>query len=68
MKHNLRGRQNAIRTCLDTLALGYLPVATLVIELESVGVELQVLLLPRLQEGTSEFEHFPFDDAVGWSD
>ena len=51
-------------TNLDALALDDLSVACLVIELQSVGIELEMLLLPSLEERTSELEHFSLHDTV----
>jgi len=53
---------------LDSLALGDLTVATLGVELESVGVQFEMFLLPRLQEWSTELQHLTFDYTVRRTD
>ena len=55
-------------THLGALASRDMPVPVLVVELEAVGVELQVFLLPRLHEGSAKLEHLALHDAVCRSD
>ena len=48
---------------LDAFA-GNVPIAGALVELEPVGIELQVALLPCLQERAAELQHLSLDGAV----
>jgi len=56
------------RIYLDSLALDYLSVSTLGVELEPVRIEFEMFLLPRLEERSAEFQYLALDDAVRRTD
>jgi len=55
-------------TDLHTLALDYLAVSTLGVELEPIRIEFEMFLLPRLKERSTELENFTFDYTVRRTD
>ena len=56
------------QTDLDSFALDNLSVSTLRVELEPVGIEFEMFLLPGLKEWSTELQHFALDDTVRRTD
>lgn len=54
-------------THLNSFAASNLSITCLVVELQTVGIQLQVFFLPRLQERTSQLQYLTLHNAVCWA-